>query len=113
VAAAVKAGIQQPVSHHLGQGFVWLWSEMCDLGVNNAAVRKLAQGEKNRVCQMVAYFSMPAMFQVLLNILPRFTWLHKHVLLSEKKAIAALIAAWNLAALSRRCTLRASCHGSC
>ena len=87
MAAAVKAGIQQPVSHHLGQGFVWLWSEMCDLGVNNAAVRKLAQGEKNRVCQMVAYFSMPAMFQVLLNILPRFAWLHKHVLLSEKRPL--------------------------
>jgi hypothetical protein len=89
---------------------------MCDLEFKKAAVRQLPRGEKvtigfAHIVSMVAYFAMPAMFQVVLNILPRFAGYTSTLCFLKTMAIRALIAAWNLAALSRCCALKTSCHG--
>jgi len=50
---------------------------MTDLEFNIVSVKRLSKGEKKipgfaNVISNVAYFAMPAVFQVLLNTLPRF-----------------------------------------
>jgi hypothetical protein len=70
---------------------------MTDLEFNIVSVKRLSKGEKKipgfaNVISNVAYFAMPAVFQVLLNTLPRFL-ATQACFAFRKKAIAALIAA--------------------
>ena len=97
MAAAVVADHQPRISRHLGQGFVSLWKYITDLEFNTASVKRLSKGEKKPwVCQCHfkrRLFCHASRVSSAFEHIATFFWLHKHVLLSEKKAIAALIAA--------------------
>ena len=99
MATAVVRDHQPRVFHHLGQGFVLLYKYL----IWNLTTHR----QEHYVNSNSRYFAMPIVFQVFSNI----SLVAQAYFAVRKKGHCNSHCSPNLAALSRCCILRASCHG--